>query len=101
MLNRDALQISRVAKSIRLAYLILPGQNKHAMDWDGRRTLPPIRSRASRSVTWNPCSNNTLAQRRPDIPAPMIPTWGNLGAESCRCIMCNAAVVCEFESDEI
>jgi len=40
------------------------------------RTLPPIRLRASMIVTWNECSSKTVAQRRPETPAPIMHTWG-------------------------
>ena len=48
-------------------------------EWDAHhtsRTLPPIRLRASMIVTWNECSSKTVAQRRPETPAPIMHTWG-------------------------
>jgi hypothetical protein len=44
-------------------------------------TRPPIRSRASRIVTRAPFWTRISAQRRPEKPAPIMPTWGLVDME--------------------
>ena len=67
-----------VSHRARLNYLSMSQHraSRQVRNFSKVQTLPPILLRASIIVTSKEFSSNTVAQRRPDMPAPIIHTRG-------------------------